>query len=250
VKYCFFILFISLCSFPVIAREFSGIEVTGKASILVVPDKFSMKVMIQERGRSATKTKQLVDNKSKRIVNMLIASGIAEQNIESSQLRLYPRYEQPSIMLNNAELQTKVSKGQKIKHGLNTTNSKIVTLTSFDVSRTIVISFSNMAIYDKLLDNMVKLGVSHLSPLEMSFIDSKKYYKQALNLAIANAKEKALQMAEQAGVELGTLTAMKEQSYHAPSSYQMMRSESANFQSNVGKKPITAQVIATFLIEP
>jgi uncharacterized protein YggE len=250
VKYYFFILLVNLYSFPLIASEFSGIEVTGKASILVMPDKFSLTVMVQERGRSATKTKQLVDSKSKRIVNMLIASGISEENIASSQLRLYPRYEQPSIMLNNAELQTKLSSDQRIKHGLKNTPSKTVTLVNFDISRTIVITFSDMIIYDKLLDQMVKLGVSNISPLEMSFVESKKYYKQALSLAIANAKEKALQMAEHAGVKLGPLSAMKEQSYHAPSSYQMMRSEGANFQSQVGKKTIKAQVIATFSIEP
>ena len=64
------------------------------------------------------------------------------------------------------------------------------------------------------------------------------------------AKHKALRMASQAGVTLGKLTYIKELSYGAPSRYVMTSEMRSGFNSHVGTKEVSAQVIARFQLIP
>ena len=45
--------------------------------------------------------------------------------------------------------------------------------------------------YDRLLDQAVKVGVNHISPMMSSFSKQEEYYQLALAKAVKNAQEKA-----------------------------------------------------------
>jgi uncharacterized protein len=216
-----FIIVGLLCLIPnSFANVSNGIEVTGKASVMVVPDIFSLTISIKERGKSANKTKMIVDDKSSRIVKMFIKRGVNESNIDTSQISMFPIYEKTSINFEHQEIQKRLNSQEKITlSGKNNQDGKMSRLTRFEVSRTITISFKELSIYDQILDDLVKLGVSHISPVEMSVAESEKYYQQALYQAIYKAKQKALNIAQQAGVKLGTLLSLKESGYYSPMRY-------------------------------
>ncbi|MDG1750642.1 MAG: SIMPL domain-containing protein [Thalassotalea sp.] len=246
---------IAVCLLSVIPHGFAntstGIEVTGKSSIMVVPDVFSLTISIKERGKSANKTKIIVDDKSSKIVKMFIKRGVNEHDIDTSQVSMFPIYEKPAITFEHQELQKRVSSQEKITlSGSNNTKDKASRLTRFEVSRTITISFKELSIYDQILDDMVKLGVSHISPVEMSVAESEKYYQQALYQAIDNAKQKALSIAQQAGVKLGTLLSLKESGFYSPMRYSMASEAKTGFSTLITKKAVSAQVIAIYNIEP
>jgi len=242
------VLGLVLGSSSLYATEGSGIEVVGKASVAMVPDQFSFTVHVRERGKSATKTKALVDSKSKKIINMLVKYGVKQSTIDSSKVRMFPIYEKPSISVDKAKIKTQVSTGEKVTvfGQVNDNNNRM--LTRFEVSRTITVELDSLSTYDQVLDQVVKIGVSHVSPLNMSFRNSEALYQKALFLAIENAKNKALKIAEQAGVQIRGLISLKESPYHSPSQYRMASESSANFASQVSEKLVSAQVIAIYKI--
>jgi len=233
-----------------LAQQNIGIEVVGKASVFTIPDTFSLTISIKERGKSASKTKLLVDHKSKQIIDMFVKEGISKQAIDSAQIRMFPIYDKPSIQLEQNELHTKFNNNNKMVLSTNNANqNKKTSLIRFEVGRTITVTFAELTIYDSILDKIMKLGVSHISPIEMSFSEPEKYYQQALFQAIKNAKQKAEDIAAQAGVNLGSLVSMKESSSYSPSRYTMAAESKSYFNSQVTKKSISAQVIARYAIK-
>ncbi|MDT0602115.1 SIMPL domain-containing protein [Thalassotalea castellviae] len=241
-----------ICLLSVIpnVHAFTGIEVTGKASVMAVPDVFSLTISIKERGKSANKTKMIVDDKSTKIVKMFLKRGVNEDNIDSSQVRLFPIYEKPAITFEQQELHKRLNAQEKIllsgKHSEQENTSR---LTRFEVSRTMTISFKQLSLYDQILDDLVKLGVSHISPVEMSIENAEKLYQEALSQAIDKAKQKANSIAQQAGVKLGSLLSLKESGYYSPMRFAMASEAKAGFSSNVSQKAVSAQVIAIYAIE-
>ena len=232
-----------------LANQVEGIEVKGKSSVMVAPDTYTLTINIKERGKSASKIKALVDDKSTRIVKMFVKHGIKQQDINSANVRMFPLYEKPSINLENSELQTKFNKHEKITFSNQKNKRKQKTsVIRFEVSRTITVTFKKISIYDHVLDDLVKLGVSQISPLEISISEQEKYYEQALMQAIENAENKALKIAQKANVEIGKLKSLTESGYHSPSVYRMASDAGGGFNSQVVNKAITAQVIAIYNI--
>ena len=237
------LMFQSIITF---AQDNNGIEVVGKASLLAMPDQFSLTIEIRERGKSASKTKALVDSKSAQVIKVFKKNDVDDKTIESSQVRIYPVYEKPSIAIDQFELKNKINKNEKVSVSANNHQDEIQTIVRFEVSRTIKVMFSQLSVYDKVLDSIVKLGVSQVYPLEMTFSEPELYYEKALFQAIANAKDKAEKIAKQANVKLGGLLSMKESAYHSPSQYRMASEASSGFASQVTEKAISAQVIAIY----
>ncbi|MDO6446045.1 SIMPL domain-containing protein [Colwellia sp. 1_MG-2023] len=231
-------------------NAFEGIEVTGKASVMAIPDVFSLTISIKERGKSANKTKTIVDDKSANIVKMFIKRGINEESIDSSQVHMFPIYEKPSITFEQQELHKRINPQEKITlSGKSSHQDNTRRLTQFEVSRTISISFKQLSLYDQILDDLVKLGVSQISPVEMSMENSEKLYQQALSQAIDKAKQKASDIAKQAGVKLGGLLSLKESGYYSPMRFTMASEAKSSFSTQVTKKAVSAQVIAIYAID-
>lgn len=234
-------------SLSVTAQE-QGISVNGKGAVLTAPDSFTLSVQVKERGMVAQKVKSIVDSKSSQIVSMLRKHGIAEKQITSSQLSLYPIFQKPSVIVNDSYVRNKKENTiTKVTHG-----NKDKQVLVYDVSRTIEIDFHDTNKYDVLLDRLVKLGVTNISPLQKKVKDSERYYQQAMVAAIADAKQKAKLMAEQLGVKVGQVISIKESSsYHAPARFRMEAMASApTFKSNFGENEITAQVVVVFSVLP
>jgi uncharacterized protein YggE len=257
------LLFITLFTSFVSAQPFlkSGIEVIGKASIKAQPDHFIFSVFITERGRLASKTKAIVDQKSRLVIDSYLTTGIAKNAIESSRLQLSPRYEKPPNVA-DFEIHQRVNSNRNNQGSSNSKNTKTVTnsqnLTNkdlnvqqkiyFEVSRTITVTFTDFELYDQLLDNAVKIGVNRITPLQSAITDNETLYQQALIKALKNATQKAQVIAQNIGAKLGVITRLTESSYHAPRAYSMVSDSRENFSSQTTKKNITAQVGVTFTI--
>jgi uncharacterized protein YggE len=261
-KVLFLFVITSFSSFIYAQQSMNNIiEVIGKASIKAQPDHFVFSVFITERGRIATKTKAMVDQKSRLVIDSFLAMGLTKNTIESSRLQLSPRYEKLTNVP-DFEIHQRVDKG-KSQMTSNTNNSKVVVNSQglsnsdlnekqkiyFEVSRTITVTFSDFELYDQLLDSAVKIGVNRITPLQSSIADNETLYQQALIKALTNAKEKAQVIVQQIGANLGVITNLKESAYHAPRAYTMASDSRENFSSQTSQKNITAQVSVTFTIK-
>ncbi|WP_448564268.1 SIMPL domain-containing protein [Thalassotalea ganghwensis] len=227
-----------------------GIEVNGKASIAAVPDQFSITLQIKQRSKSAIKAKQVVDSKSQQLAKLLKDIGIGPKSIDSANIMMYPVYEKPSIVIDKVTPHTNTQQGRvRSELAADASDNNSIVLSYFDVTRHFTIRFNDLDLYDRLLDAATKLGVTNISSLNMSYQDTEKLYQQALEKALINAKTKASQIAKQMDVGLGSLISLRESGYHQPQVYAARAEAMGSFNSNVGEKEITAQVIAKFAIK-
>jgi len=253
-----YFLSILLTSLLISAKSFAyqqpqGIEVSGKAAVEAVPDRFSLSFSIVTRGKSASKTKALVDHKTTLVVNAAKKMGIKATDIQSARMNLRPIYQKQPVKYSDIEINKKFPHNEKgrIHVNKNKDKNKLQQAYVFEVSRQIKVNIANIEDYDRLLDQIIKIGVTNISPLSMSVGQADIYYQKALMMAIQIAKEKAMKIAAQAGVELGKLIYLKETSYNAPVNMRMsFNSEASIHQSQAGTKQINAEVFVTFAIEP
>jgi len=233
-----------------------GIEVRGQASVLVEPDSFSLSVVVVEKGRLTDKVRAIVDHKSNQVVDVAKSLGIKSQNINSARVSLRVVKHDPRIDIHGVEVAQRLPNNQKSKVYVGvppSTTEDNVRPQSFELSRIITVNFSEIKDYDQFLNAVIKIGVSHISPLTMSVDDTDKYYQQALAQAIRNAKTKAQQIARQSEQKLGKLVYVKELSsnhYRARNNPAMM-STNASYEhsSQIGNQAINASVLVKYSIE-
>ena len=249
------LLTLNLVTAATFAQPFQpqGIEVSGNASVSVVPDVFSLSFSIEKRGKNASKIKALVDQKADQVINIVKKFGIAKENIQSAQINLRPIYNKGAIKLRGLELQEKFANNKKGRAYIEQEADKNITkIAAFAVTRHINITLNNIDDYDRLLTKLVNIGVNKISPLSMSVAQTNKYYQQALTKAMQVAHQKALKLASQAGVSLGKLQYLKETSYAAPTKERiiMLSSRSQSYHSSqLGNQEITAEVVVNYQID-
>jgi uncharacterized protein YggE len=259
-----FIIIISLFSTFITAEQFvkKGIEVIGKGSVSAEHDQFTFTVSINKRGNIASKAKAWVDQKSGLVTNLYLSMGIAKTAIESSRLELMPRYEKRAV-LPEYEIHQRLPTPNENKLNKERSNTKVVISSReladntlheqekiyFEVSRTITVTFTDFSLYDQLLDNVVRIGVSRISALQTETTNNEILYQQALLKALENAQLKARAIANKIGVQLGKVSIFEESSYHTPNAYAMASRSNDGFSSQVANKHVSAQVSVTFAIK-
>ena len=241
--------------------ETPSIEVKGQASVLAEPDRFSLTIAIAERGRLTAKIRAIVDNKSNQVVQVAKSLGIKNDDINSARVSLSVIEDKPSIIVEGIELNQRAGNSSmpsdqqnKVYVGTNGVNSPQNSKRQyFELRRTISVNFLSIDDYDQFLTKVIKLGVSHISPLVMSVENTEKHYQQALIEAMKNAKNKAIQIANHSNVDLGELLFVKELSsnYYRPqlSTARMSAERAPNHSSEVGNQVINASVLVKFSIE-
>lgn len=251
------IILLVLCSVisqNAIANNNEGIEVVGNGVVTVAPDQFSLSLTISQRGRLPSKLHSLIDHKSNLVIAAAKKLKVKDKDIQSAQVNLRIIKEKPSITVHGLEME-QGKQGNAFVDG-NIINEKSFANQKqlFELSRYITVHFSTISDYDKFLEQIVKLNVSHISTLSMSVKQRDKYYQQALMKAIDHAKLKAHKMIKQTGGKLGELIYLKEVSggHYQPRYAQSMMSESisGSHSSLVGTQEITASVLVKFSIKP
>lgn len=233
----------------------SGIEVTGQASVLVEPNQFSLTLSIAQQGRFTDKIRTIVDHKSTQVIDIAKGLGVHANNINSARVSLRIIENDPNVTVRGLEVDRSSAHSQKSKVylGTNTPETvKRITPDLFELSRSITVNFSEINDYDQFLNAVIKVGVSHISPLTMTVDNTDKYYQQALLQAINNAKNKAVNIANQAGQKIAKLIYVKEMStnhYGVRYSSTRMVNSSLEHSSEIGTKEINARVLVNYAIE-
>jgi len=247
----------AICSFLLQANQQipEGIEVSGKASVVARPDRFTLSFSIIERQQLAEKAKQLVDHKTDMVLAAAQQLLIPLTNIETAQLYLSPIYRQRKPSVAAIELPNKQINHQQANLFMTPQFHDSQESIGFQVSRNISITMSKIDDYDQLLDQLLKIGVTNIGNLQMSVSNADELYQRALQQAIKLAKQKAKQIAEQAGVSLGKVVYLKEQSYYAPAQQMMRRTQLSVGVNNVhgslpGSTNINAEILMRFAIVP
>lgn len=237
------------------------IEVIGQAQVFVKSNNLAISVFIKERGKLADKVRANVEQKTKQVIKVAKTFDIHQDDILSSKITLAIEESKPSIVLSGIDTKQrfetpsfKNKQHNNIYVEAKTLNNQNSTKARyFNFSRTIDITFSTLKDYDQFLNKMMKLGLNHVYLQIVSATVIEKYYQQALKEALANARTKAVNIANYSKVKLGKLMFVKENTKYNYSSYPYAVSSTTQIKSHdnlhLGNQTIGAAVLVKYSIE-
>jgi uncharacterized protein YggE len=148
----------------------------------VVPDRAVIELGVEKQDASASIAKQAEDATARRILASLRASGIDEQDIQTTYLSLQPQFN--------------YRKGMRISY--------------FVAEQTMSVTVRDLTKLDALLESLIKSGGNRIDSIQYETSDLRKYRDQARELAVKAAREKAAALASALGQEIGKAYTIEE----------------------------------------
>ena len=179
-----------------------GVVVIGEGSVSVAPDYARIGSGVTTRAKTA---KEAADANSKAmaaIIAMLVSAGIEQKDIQTSRFSVQPIYE---------------------SHPPNSEQK----LTGFSVSNQINVTIRQIGKVGDILDRLVTTGATDVGSVEFLHSDVSKTLDTAREAAVADARRKAELYAHAAGLNLGSVTWITEDSGYAPPMPMAMRTLAA-----------------------
>jgi uncharacterized protein YggE len=165
------------------------ITVNGHGTVSVVPDTADLMAGVQAQAATATEALDTVGTKSQALIDTLKGTGIAPDDIQTAGLSLFPTYG---------------NDGQNI--------------TGYQASTNVTATISDVTKVGDVVDALKSLVGEQLTlqGVSFSYQDPETVMAAARTAALANAKVRAEQYAEAAGVELGAVLRIVEGSVSSP----------------------------------
>ncbi len=201
------------------------ITVNGHGTVSVVPDIADLSTGVQAQADTATAALDTVGAGSQRLVSTLEGVGVAADDIQTSGLNLWPTYG---------------NDGQRI--------------TGYQASTSVTATIRDVAKVGEVVDALKGLVGEELTlgGISFSYDDPEAVLAEARANAIANAKVRAEQYAEAAGVEVGDLVRIIEGSVSDPIVFARAAGAAEMAADSVavapGTQELAADVTVTFAI--
>lgn len=198
-----------------------GITVIGTGKVKAVPDEADFSLGVQSEGRTAREALAANSERMKRVLAALRAAGVAKEDIQTQDLSVSPSYED----------QGEIS-------GYTTSNS-------------VAVRIRNLARAGAILDAATNAGANNVYGPSLSRSDRDELQAKALRSAVADARAKAETLAAAAAVQLGSVTAIEEESdggyepYFTPA---LSSARAVDTPIERGTQEIQAKVTVTFAI--
>lgn len=218
-----------LLSAPAMAEQTRQITVVGHGKASGVPNMATISLGVTEMRKTATEALNASSAKTAEILDRLRAAGLAQPDIQTSQISLNPQWNY------------RKSSGRDVAE-----------ITGFVASNILTVRIREMDRTGQVLDQVARGGANEFRGLSFGFAAPEAKQDEARVDAVEDAMRKARLMAGAAGLELGDVTSIEEQVSGGPRPV-MMRADSLEAQSSVpvapGEVAIQAVVKMVFDIE-
>ncbi len=202
--------------------------VIGEGSVRVAPDYAEITSGVTTRAKTA---KEAADANSKAmaaITAMLVGAGIEQKDIQTARFSVQPVYV------------SQQSNSERKLSGFSVSNQVNVTIRQLDKA-------------GEILDRLVTTGATDVGSVEFLHSDTSKALDQAREAAVADARRKAQLYARAAGLSLGGVTWITEDSGYAPSgpiaAMRMAGGMAAPVPISVGEDTLRVRITVSFELE-
>jgi uncharacterized protein YggE len=216
--------------------DLARILVSGEGVAEVAPDMAVLQLTVT---READAARAALDANSAAMAEVLEGMqqlGIEPRDLQTSNFSIQPRYHHPRAQ--------------------NSGERKPPELVGYIVRNSLTVRVRDISNVGKILDQSVSLGVNEGGQISFTNADPAAVIKQARINAVHDAREKAATLAAAAGVKLGKVMQLSEQSYQ-PGPRPMARAEMAMARSASDAVPVATgensyrvSVQMSFAIEP
>jgi uncharacterized protein YggE len=199
------------------------VTVTGHGTVKVTPDIAMISAGVQTTADTAQEAMDTIGTKSQALVDTLKAVGVAEEDIQTSGLSLWPAYGNDGRQITGYQ------------------GSVSVTITARDIDR---IGETLDALQGFVGEELTLGGIS------FSYADPEAVLGEARAAAIENARVRAGQFAEAAGAELGEIRHIAETSSGGmiplPAAREMAAADAASIAIEPGSQELAVDVSVVF----
>lgn len=206
----------------------STLSVSGNGAAVLAPDMAILDLAVVSEAKTARAALSENSTAMTRVLDSLQTEGIAERDIQTSGFAIQPRYENRR---NN-------SSPQPVILGYSVRNSLTVRVRDLDR-------------VGAILDTSVSLGINQGGNIRFSNEDPAAALESARIAAVKDAEKKARTLAEAAGVPLGKMLSLSEQSHAAmpmPMARASMAMESFAVPVMGGENTYQVNVSVTYLL--
>ena len=187
------------------------LNVNGRGEVKARPDVAFLNISVISKAKSAQAALQDNANKTTNVLNKIKSLIGKQDTVETSGFNLSPVYD----------------------YNQSTKKSE---LTGYSVSNDLIIKTVDLDNLGNLIDSTTSVGANRINGPRFDIIDKNKYRKEALRLAVKDAKDTATVTAEAAGVSIVRIMQLNP-SYNTP---QPLYARSMKVASDQGSTPIEA----------
>jgi len=169
------------------------ISMTGEAKVSAVPDLATVNIGLLTEAKTAKDAQANNVEKINKVVDFIKQQGIDAKDIATSQFNIYPSYD--------------YANGKSTITGYQANQTVTVKVHGVDKSTDVL---------SKILDGSVANGANQINGVQMTFEDAENLRQEARKQAIDKAKQKAQELADQAGLKLGKVVSISESNVSTP----------------------------------
>ena len=211
------------------AETASFISVTGTGEVRAEPDIATVSTGVEVRAQSVAEARARAADAANAVVAALLAEGVEEGDIRTVDFYIYPEYDY---------------------------RDETPRVSGYTVSNTVQVTVRDVDRVGELIDAVAAAGGDAVRFNGISFAreDPGALAREARELAIADARAKAEQLAELTGVSLGSVVSVAETSWAAPlvgpsPGAEFAVEDSAATSIQPGTSAVTVSVQAAWAIE-
>ena len=211
-----------------------SISVQGQGTVGAKPDLVTLSLGVQTTGETAMEALALNSEQMTGVIAAIQEAGIADENIQTSGINLYPVYEDRSLVQPGEQRQ----------------------VVGYRASNDISVRVHDIDKAGSVLDAAVTAGANQVGGVRFGLSDTDTIVTDALIAAVQNAQAKAQTIADTLGVTLGTALVVNEEWIERPEARGVAFAAEAAFDSGGFSSPVqggavsvTAHIRVTFAIE-
>ena len=167
----------------------NSLAVNGEGKVFAKPDTFLLTVVASEKSKTTKEGFAQVGEKISALQKIMKDNGVAEKDIQSVNISINPNY--------------------------NYDNGKS-TIDGFVATHGLSIKIRNLDSIDAILASVSGVPGVQIQSTAYDIDDKTSLYREARDLAIAKARQKAEDMAKASGVSLGKVVSLSENQVYTP----------------------------------
>lgn len=195
------------------------INVSGEGSVSLAPDLALLSLTVTRAGETAREALDANSNAMSKVLAAMREKGVADRDLQTSQFNIQPRYTHPRSVDNEAPAAPRII--------------------GYTVSNSLTVRVRDIDQVGSLLDTAVKLGVNEGGQIVLINEDPSAAQNQARVEAMKNALAKAQTLAQAAGVKVGELLDVSEQSY-TPGPTPMFMAKGMRAEADMDAVPVAS----------
>jgi uncharacterized protein YggE len=197
------------------------ITVTGEGRISSAPDLADINIGVITQAQTARDAMNVNTASMTRLYALLKEQGIAEKDIQTSNLNIQPQYTQPP----------QIAPGQRDREF-------VPQIAAYQVTNTVTITVRDLTKLGTILDALVTAGANQMYGISFRINEPAKLVDEARKKAVADARRKAELLAGEAGVVLGRALRISESGGFVQPPMPMMRGRVMAMSADAAPTPV------------